>query len=455
MRLFHIYYPSRIVTLLLGEALTAATAFALATLLAMGPDAASALYDEGGVFKIGGIVAAALLFSYYLDLYAPRCLPSKTEIHYRLVLLTGVLALALSLATYLFPEFEIGPHVFFIGLLFLLAALSAWRGVYDRLLRHPLLREKVFVLGSGELARRVIHEVTSRRELGMDLVGLPEPHSISSTAADCGERLNSPSNGGVERIIIAMTNRRNSMPVRDLLLYRLRGVEIEEASALIERISCKIDLDALRPSTIIFGEGFRLRLAKMLARRGFSILFAACLLLAILWLLPILALLVKLSSPGPVLFKQTRTGWRGEPFTLYKFRSMRANAEVDTGAVWALRNDPRITRVGLFLRRMRLDELPQLWNVLRGDMGFVGPRPERPEFVQSLAAQIPYYNLRHIIRPGLTGWAQVRYQYGSSVEDARQKLEYDLYYIKHVSLSLDLAILFETLKTVLLRRGSQ
>jgi len=177
--------------------------------------------------------------------------------------------------------------------------------------------------------------------------------------------------------------------------------------------------------------------------------------LACLPLVPFIARAIKLSSPGPLLFRQERVGRRGEVFTLLKFRTMRQDAEAQTGAVWAHKNDPRVTRVGHFLRLTRLDEIPQLWNVLRGDMGFVGPRPERPEFVQWLADSIPYYQMRHIIRPGITGWAQVRYRYGASLEESKQKLQYDLYYIKHMSLGLDLFIMFETVKTILLRRGAQ
>lgn len=455
MRVFHIYYPNRVVALLVGEALLTAVCFTLAAPLSWGWSLTQALNDGGDALTICGVVAATLLFSYYLDLYAPQRLPSRAELYCRLILLIGVLALSLSLALYLFPEISLGPHAFLIGLLLLAAALAAWRSAYDRLLRHPLVRERVYILGCGELAQRVAAEVKSRWELGMEVVGQTQQENAAITDEEIARMLNRPRNRGVERIIVAMTDRRNAMPVRELLHCRLHGVEIEEASSLIERISCKIDLDALRPSTIIFGEGFRLNNAKMLARRSASFLLAAGILVMLIWLLPVIALLVKLSSPGPVFLRQKRVGLHGETFTIYKFRSMRADAETRTGAVWAQKNDPRITPVGGFLRRTRLDELPQLWNILRGDMSFVGPRPERPEFVQSLAEQIPYYNLRHIVLPGLTGWAQVRYRYGASMEDARQKLEYDLYYIKHISLSLDLAILFDTLKTILLRRGSQ
>jgi exopolysaccharide biosynthesis polyprenyl glycosylphosphotransferase len=193
----------------------------------------------------------------------------------------------------------------------------------------------------------------------------------------------------------------------------------------------------------------------LLVRRVVSIAISLVALLCCLPLIPFIALAIKVSSPGPVLFRQQRVGRGGSLFTVYKFRTMRQDAEAGTGAVWATKGDPRITRIGSFLRKSRLDEIPQLWNVLKGDMGFVGPRPERQEFVMWLEQKIPYYELRHIIRPGVTGWAQVRYQYGASLEESKQKLQYDLYYIKHMSLALDLFILFETVKTILLRRGAQ
>jgi exopolysaccharide biosynthesis polyprenyl glycosylphosphotransferase len=243
------------------------------------------------------------------------------------------------------------------------------------------------------------------------------------------------------------------MPVRELLHIRLNGIPVEEANAILEKINGKIELDDLHPSAMIFSEGFRVRKGNLLVRRGASFIIALIGLLLTLPIIPIVALLVKLTSPGPVFFSQERVGRKGKTFKVHKFRTMRRDAEA-AGAVWAQKNDPRITSVGRFLRKTLLDEIPKLWCVLKGDMAFVGPRPERPEFVQWLSEAIPYYNLRHIIRPGLTGWAQVRYSYGASLEESKEKLKYDLYYTKHMSLSLDLLIMFETIKTVLLRRGA-
>jgi sugar transferase (PEP-CTERM system associated) len=258
----------------------------------------------------------------------------------------------------------------------------------------------------------------------------------------------------IDRIVVAMEDRRGSMPVRELLALRLNGVVIEDASPLIERLTGKVPLDGLNPSTLIFTEGFNVRAPLMFVRRLVSITVSLVALTICLPFVPFIALAVRLSSPGPIFFSQMRVGRRGRPFRVFKFRTMRQDAEAK-GAVWAAKNDPRVTTLGRFMRKTRLDETPQLWNVLRGDMAFVGPRPERPEFVQWLSNEIPYYDLRHIIRPGITGWAQVRYQYGASLEETSQKLEYDLYYVKHLSLGLDLLIIFETIKTIILRRGAQ
>jgi sugar transferase (PEP-CTERM system associated) len=261
-------------------------------------------------------------------------------------------------------------------------------------------------------------------------------------------------NPGVDRVVIALEDRRGELPLRELLKLRFDGVVIEEAGALLERLTGKLYLDGLRPSNFIYSEGFRVKPSQQFARRIVSTLTAATGLLLFLPLFPFVMLAVRLSSSGPIFFRQVRVGMGGRNFTVYKFRTMRTDAEV-AGAKWASKDDPRATRVGRFMRKTRLDEVPQLWNVLRGDMGFVGPRPERPEFVPWLSENIPYFDLRHMIRPGLTGWAQVRYGYGSTLEEAREKLEYDLYYIKHMTLGLDLLIMFETIKTILRRRGAQ
>jgi sugar transferase (PEP-CTERM system associated) len=259
----------------------------------------------------------------------------------------------------------------------------------------------------------------------------------------------------VHRVIVAMTDRRGTLPVEELLALRLSGVKIEEATSWLEKITGRIEVDHLYPSWLIFTEGFQLSPLGQILRRLLNLAAALSGLILTLPLLPLIALAVRLDSRGPVLYRQKRVGRGGTQFFCYKFRTMRNDAEADTGATWATDDDPRITRIGRFLRTSRLDEIPQLWCVLKGDMHFVGPRPERPEFVEWLSQEIPYYGVRHVVRPGVTGWAQISYKYGNTLEDAREKLQYDLYYIKNASVGLDLMIMFQTIKIVLLGRGAR
>jgi sugar transferase (PEP-CTERM system associated) len=351
---------------------------------------------------------------------------------------------------------DIYPNVLLVGVSTLTIALAVWRWIYDWLLGLAMFRERVYVLGSGERALEVVRTLRARRDAGMEVVeGKGEGELNGQTdrlAADLRAFLGSRDR--IDRIVIAMENRRGAMPFRELLDLRLSGVVIEDANSLLERLTGKLPLEGLNPSTLIFSDGFRVKASPQLIRRLVSITVSFTSLAICLPFVPFIILAVRLSSPGPIFFRQTRVGLRGRPFSVIKFRTMRQDAEAG-GAVWATKNDPRVTSLGRFMRKTRLDEIPQLWNVLRGEMGFVGPRPERPEFVQWLSSEIPFYELRHMIRPGITGWAQVRYRYGASLEDTKQKLEYDLYYIKHLSLGLDLLIMFETIKTIVLRRGAQ
>jgi sugar transferase (PEP-CTERM system associated) len=457
VRLFHVYYPVRTLVLLAGEAVLVCVSFLAATLLQFGPDSYLVLNYQEGLYKILAITLLVLICSYYFDLYAPKLLGSNGETWFRLLLVLGTSSFLLAAIGYYFPEFMLGKRADLFGLIILSGTLLLWRGGYSWLVRQPYLSERIYVLGSGDRARRLVDAIRTRKDLGMDVVGWAgafgnggsDREELAATVRGLAGK------GNVDRVIVALSDRRNLLPVRELLDLRLAAIKIEDASSLLEKISGKIEIESLYPSSLIYSEGFRLGAGFLFVRRIVSFAIAAVALAFCLPVIPIVAAAVKLSSKGPLLFRQQRVGRRGQVFTLYKFRSMRQDAEAQTGAVWAGKDDPRVTRVGRFLRRTRLDEIPQLWNVLIGDMAFFGPRPERPEFVEWLAESIPYYNLRHIIRPGLTGWAQVQYGYGASLEETREKLQYDLYYIKHMSLSLDLLIIFETIKTILLRRGAQ
>jgi sugar transferase (PEP-CTERM system associated) len=331
-----------------------------------------------------------------------------------------------------------------------------WRWAYERIIALPMFLERVYVLGDGERAHAVVEMLRSSHEAGMEVVGWNGNCSASDPSRRFAAELRAfrGPKPGVDRVIVAMEDRRDLMPVRELLDLRLCGVVIENSITLLERLSGKLPLDGLNPSSLIFTEGFRMSTSQQLFRRLLSLAVSLIALIICLPFIPFIILAVRLSSPGPIFFSQIRVGQRGRPFTAYKFRTMCQDAEAK-GAVWATKDDPRVTSAGRFMRNTRLDEIPQLWNVLRGDMAFVGPRPERPEFVQWLSQEIPFYDLRHMIRPGITGWAQVRYRYGASLEETKRKLEYDLYYVKHQSIGLDLLIMFETIKTIILRRGAQ
>jgi len=428
----------------------------LATILLSEPDWRFVLIYENGLLKIAGITIFTLLLTYYFDLYGPRRFSESWEIYFRLLLVLSVLSFALAGLVYFIPEIDIGPYVFLVGSSFVAILLVLWRGAYEWIISLPMFRERVYVLGCGARARSVVELLQSSRDAGMEVVGW---HGESAVREQRGRfsadlRTFRGPKPGIDRVIVAMEDRREAMPVRELLDLRLCGVVIENSSTLMERLSGKLQLDGLNPSTLIFTEGFRMNASQQIFRRLLSFVVAFTALLICLPFLPLIILAVRLSSPGPILFSQTRVGQRGRLFTAYKFRTMQENAEAQ-GAVWATKDDPRVTAVGRVMRGTRIDEIPQLWNVLRGEMAFVGPRPERPEFVQWLSQQIPFYDLRHMIRPGITGWAQVRYRYGASLEETKHKLEYDLYYVKHQSIGLDLLIMFETIKTIILRRGAQ
>lgn len=457
VRLFNVYYPVRTLVLLGGEALIISASFLAAVVICCGADAYLVLNYENGLAKVMGVSLLAMMAFYYFDLYDLQRIRSRAEIYVRLLFVLGGFSLLLAAITYVFPQVAVSNGVFAVGLMILTLSLLSWRWAYDWLLGKSFLRERIYVLGAGERANRLVGVLRKRKELGMDVVGWAGAAGNGSlTRENLGRKLAElGATRGVDRVIVALSDRRSMMPVRELLELRLRGIKVEEATALLERVSGKIDVDELYPSWLIYAEGFRLNATFLLVRRLISVMLSVLLLLVVLPLLPLVALAIKLSSPGPVLYRQRRVGRFGNIFYCYKFRTMRPDAEADSGPTWAGDDDPRITRVGHFLRTTRLDEIPQLWNVLRGDMSFVGPRPERPEFVEWLAREIPYYHLRHVVRPGITGWAQINYTYGASLEQSKEKLRYDLYYIKNMSPLLDLYIVLQTIKTVVLGRGSR
>jgi sugar transferase (PEP-CTERM system associated) len=456
IRLFKVYYPLRTLVLLVGEALIVWISFVLGTLVQNREDSWLLLNVEYGYLKILAITGVVLLLSHWFDLYDSNSLEAKWDQIFRLLMVLGFVALALSAMGFIYPSVLPGNGSALAGLIILTFTLLGWRAAYSWMVQLPFLRERVYILGTGERAERLVRGLRKRSALGIEVVGWTGDAEGELTRDTVASHLLGLARGkGVHRVIVAMPDRRGTLPVEELLDLRLGGVKVEEATSWLERISGRIEVEQLYPSWLIFAEGFRFSSFFRLVRRVLNFSFALAGTVISLPLLPFIVLAVKLDSPGAVLYRQERVGRRGRIFHCYKFRTMRKDAEADTGATWALDDDPRITRVGKFLRSSRLDEIPQLWCVLMGDMHFVGPRPERPEFVEWLSKEIPYYGVRHVVRPGITGWAQVQYKYGNTLDDAREKLQYDLFYIKNASLGLDLLVLFQTIKIVLLGRGAK
>ncbi len=464
IRLFKVYYPLRTLVLLVGEAIIVWLSFLLATLW-RNHDSLLLLNVDGGYLqvlsdlgpKIVVITAAVLVLSHWFDLYDASSLSEKWNHAFRLLLVLGFVALAMAVLAARDPNLFPGNGTAFWGLVILTFTLFGWRSICSWMVQQPFLRERVYVLGTGERAERLVTGLRERAALGVEVVGWTGDlageltrESVAAHLLALARRKN-----GVHRVIVAMPDRRGTLPVEELLNLRLAGVKVEEATSWLEKISGRIEVEQLYPSWLVFAEGFRFSALFRVVRRGVNFVFALTGLILSLPLLPFIVLAVKLDSAGPVLYRQQRVGRGGTIFYCYKFRTMRVDAEADSGATWATDDDPRITRVGRFLRSSRLDEIPQLWCVLKGDMHFVGPRPERPEFVEWLSKEIPYYGVRHVVRPGITGWAQVQYKYGNTLADAREKLQYDLFYIKNASLGLDLLIMFQTIKIVLLGRGAK
>ncbi len=346
------------------------------------------------------------------------------------------------------------------GSALVLLIVPAWRVVFAAAARNAIGATRLLFLGSSAAVQEIVERLTARPELGLASIGYVDDSAAPGVigtpklgrTSDFAEivRIHKP-----DRIIVGMLERRGALPVEALLDLRFSGVQIEDASHTYEMIFHRVSTRDLRPSQLIFSADLGPQSDKIALQSVYSWLLGAAGLLVALPVMLIVAVLVKLTSPGPIFFRQTRVGRNGKHFTLYKFRSMWVDAEAKTGAVWAAKNDPRITPVGRCLRRLRLDELPQLFNVVRGEMSIVGPRPERPEFVSVLQQTIPYYRQRMCVKPGITGWAQINHKYGDTIEDTIIKLEFDLYYIKNLSASLDFYIIFHTIKTVLLGRGAQ
>jgi sugar transferase (PEP-CTERM system associated) len=409
------------------------------------------------------ITVVCQLCLYSRDLYERELSADRQELVARLLQGLGVTSIVLAIVYSWFPNLVIGPGVYSGAVIILAFLLAPWRVALAWATTQFGFRERLLVVGTNKTAMALAAEVWDRANAGVEIVGFIEPdagcHALSdpSMPGVIGTIEDIPAivrARAVDRVVVSLTDARGKLPMDKLLEMKIDGVQFAHLASVYEEYTGRIALENLRPSWLIFSSGFNKTRVLSVGKRLIDIGAATVGFLLSLPLLIAVTVAVKVTSPGPVLYSQRRVGKDGHIFVMYKFRSMRQDAEAKTGAVWATVGDRRVTPVGRILRRMRLDELPQLWNVLIGEMSLVGPRPERPEFVSDLTRNIAFYGQRHVAKPGLTGWAQVRYTYGASMEDAIVKLQYDLFYIKHLSLWLDISIILRTIKIVLLGRGA-
>ena len=399
---------------------------------------------------------------YYSDLYNLDTMRTRYEQLLCVGQSLGAGCLALGLVYYVFPSLLIGRGVFFISTALAATFVMVSRVVLDRAWQYAAPKQNVLILGTDELAVTVARELTRRGDLNVNLAGFVQTvgspngqHELfGRPIVGRADRLDAiATERRVSRIIVALEDRRLKMPTRELVKLRVQGVRVEDAHTAISSLSGRVWLNTVHPSWFVFSDGFHRSKTTLVLKRMIDLSLATVGLMIALPVLLLLALAVRLDSKGSVIYRQKRVGYRGQTFDMLKFRSMVADAEKLNGATWAQKDDPRVTRVGRFIRKVRLDELPQLINIFRGDMSFIGPRPERPVFVEQLRQQISYYDERHSVRPGLSGWAQVQYGYGASVDDAIRKLEYDLFYLKNMSVFFDFAIMFQTVRIVLTGHG--
>jgi sugar transferase (PEP-CTERM system associated) len=460
IRLFKHYIPHAVLLLGLVDLLLLVAAGELAWL----GRASQAGIDAGPlsqrVAPLAGFALTVWTAMIAVGVYGSEALRSMRYACARLLVAISLAIIALSFIDFLLPGLTFWRSTLLFAMVVSAALLVFGRLLIGSFLGTSTFRRRVMVLGAGQRAQR-LRKLAERPESGFAIVSyiamadgerMVEEAIARSAIHDLGRFVE---NLGVSEVVLALEERRNALPLKDLLRVKTMGVHVNDFSSFIERETGRVDLDSLNPSWLIFSDGFSSgRMVSSAAKRLFDIAASGLLLLLTLPVIVLFALLVKLDSKGPAFFRQTRVGLYGQTFNLIKLRSMTADAEKD-GAKWAERNDPRVTRVGKFIRKVRIDELPQVWTVLKGEMSFVGPRPEVPRFVAELEEDLPYYAERHMVKPGITGWAQINYPYGASTEDARHKLEYDLYYAKNYTPFLDLLILLQTLRVVLWPEGAR
>jgi sugar transferase (PEP-CTERM system associated) len=467
LRVFKQYYPIRNVFFVVGEGLSIFLSVSLATLLILGKY--SFVYEQYLLLKILLITVVCQASLYYNDLYEFKISENYKELGIRLVQALGSAAIFLAFVYLIIPPAVIGTGIFIISVGFVVLLIVSWRFCYTMVLNRGYFNQKIILLGSADLTTKIKLEINERKDCGYHIVAeIPEASHSGKTdnvivknnpGNLCGQKYEGLAElarvNAIEKIVVALEEKRNNFPLNELLNCRVNGIEVIDGNSFYEMLTGKLVVKAINPSWLIFSKGFSKSRTRRLLKRSVDILLSLILMVLFLPLILIISLLLKIDSKGPVIFSQERVGQNRKIYRMHKFRSMVHDAETVCGPVWAEDDDPRITRVGRIIRKWRFDEVPQLWNVLKGDMSFIGPRPEREHFVDQLEKMIPYYSERHTVKPGISGWAQVSYGYGASVEDAIEKLNYDLFYIKNMTFFMDLMIVLRTIKIVLFRKGAR
>ncbi|MFZ5766006.1 MAG: TIGR03013 family XrtA/PEP-CTERM system glycosyltransferase [Thermodesulfobacteriota bacterium] len=453
------YYPARNIFFFLGEGLLIFVAINSVYFIFKG----SALYCEALSLYALRALAVTFIFQislYFFDLYDLSAEKPVTEDFARITQAFGLGCIALGIVYFFVPVIMISTRIFWVGYAAICASIFFWRFLYSYVLDRRMFAQPIVLLGAGEMAGNIAEEIITKRDSGhriVSIVGQPTPGTVLQNLPATIDMDKLPAlcrENKVEKIVVALDDRRGQTPIRTLLRCKLDGVTIVEGITFYEGLTGKILVEKVNPSWLIYSSGFKVCRWCMFSKRLLDVVVSFTGLLLSSPITLVSALIIKLESPGPVFYTQERVGEQGRVFRVIKFRSMRSDAEKN-GPVWAMKNDSRVTRFGGFIRKVRIDEIPQMWNVLKGEMSFVGPRPERPVFVEQLTASIPYYSLRHSVKPGITGWAQICYPYGASEKDALRKLEYDLYYIKNLTITMDFWIIFQTIKTVLFQKGAR
>jgi sugar transferase (PEP-CTERM system associated) len=463
IRIFNVFVPASVIALLLSEIVLIYFCYIIASFFTLDVDPQIFFLYDNGFLRVSIVVAGLMIGIYLHDLYTQFRIKSRILLIQQLCLIVGIAFLTQALLSYLrLPDWTLPKWQMIYGSALTLLLLPAWRLLYGAVIFRALGLERLLFLGSSSSSREIATYLADHPESGLACVGYiddldeSEPELPGCKLIGPVSELTSIVNEiKPDRIVVGMSERRQRLPMDELLRLRFSGIHIQEVQSTYEATFGRVCIREIRPSQLIFSSELGPNPKQVTFQTLYSMALTIVVAVVTAPIMLLTALVVRLSSPGPVLYRQQRVGQGDVPFTLYKFRSMYVDAESRTGAVWATKNDPRITPAGRWLRRLRLDELPQLFNVLKGEMSLVGPRPERPEFVTELEKKIPYYGQRHCVKPGITGWAQINYKYGETIEDTVNKLEYDLYYIKNMSPTLDFLIMFHTAKTMLLSRGAQ